>query len=100
MITCPCGSVMELFQGKYICEYCDRKHDSAPLAKQVGGNHYKKFPIQPVEYCEKNRLSYCEGNIVKYVTRWRSKNGIQDLQKAQHYLDILIQMAEEEKNKS
>lgn len=67
---------------------------------QVGGTHYKDMPIQPVVFCEKNKLSFCEGNIVKYVSRWRSKNGIQDLEKARHYLDMLIDIALEEANVS
>lgn len=99
MITCPCGSVMELHDGRYVCDYCD-KLEVAALTVQVGGDHYKNLPIQPVEYAEKNRLSYCEGNVVKYITRWRSKNGIEDLRKARHYLDILIEMAEQEKKSS
>lgn len=66
---------------------------------QIGGVHYKDMPIQPVLFCEKNKLSFCEGNIVKYVSRWRSKGGIQDLQKARHYLDMLIDIAQEERTK-
>jgi hypothetical protein len=62
------------------------------LNSQVGGDHYKNKAIQPVEYIHANRLGFCEGNIVKYVTRWRDKNGIADLEKARHYLDILIQL--------
>jgi len=58
---------------------------------QVGGNHYKNFKIQPIEYIQANNLSYCEANVVKYVTRWRSKNGIEDLKKAKHYIDLLME---------
>lgn len=58
---------------------------------QVGGNHYKDLKIQPIEYIQANDLSYCEANVVKYVTRWRSKNGIEDLRKAKHYIDLLIE---------
>jgi hypothetical protein len=61
-----------------------------PLDEQVGGDHYKKLPFQPLEYILQNKLGFCEGNIVKYVTRWRGKNGVEDLKKARHYLDILI----------
>jgi len=60
------------------------------LDVQVGGNHYKDMAIQPIEYIMKNNLGYCEANIVKYVSRWRSKNGVEDLKKARHYIDILI----------
>ena len=62
-----------------------------PLEKQVGGNHYKGFVIQPVEFIYKNNIPFMEGNIIKYVCRHREKNGIQDLKKARHYLDMLIE---------
>ena len=58
---------------------------------QVGGEHYKKLKIQPIDYILDNGLGYCEANIIKYVTRWRDKNGIEDLRKAKHYIDILIE---------
>lgn len=64
------------------------------LETQVGGDHYK-LPIQPVEYIHRNGLGFCEGNVVKYVTRWRSKNGIQDLKKARHFIDLLIEMEQD-----
>lgn len=57
--------------------------------KQVGGDHYD-LPIQPIEYILANDLGFVEGNIIKYVTRYKRKNGMQDLFKAKHYLDILI----------
>ena len=63
-----------------------------PLETQVGGDHYKTKAIQPVEYIHANGLGFCEGNVIKYVTRWKEKNGIKDLEKARHYLDILIQL--------
>lgn len=62
-----------------------------PLAKQVGGSHYKQLAIQPVEYIHANGLSFLEGNVIKYVTRWKTKNGIADLEKAKHYLELLIE---------
>lgn len=58
---------------------------------QVGGNHYKGKAIQPWDYIVSNNLGYLEGNIVKYVSRWKEKNGVQDLRKAQHYLQKLIE---------
>ena len=63
-----------------------------PLNVQVGGDHYMKMAIQPVEFIFANNLPFCEGNVVKYVTRWRAKNGIKDLEKARHYLDLLIEL--------
>ena len=62
------------------------------LEVQVGGSHYKDKAIQPVEYIHANHLGFCEGNVVKYVSRWRQKNGIADLEKARHYLDLLIEL--------
>ena len=62
------------------------------LDVQVGGGHYKDFPIQPVQYCQLNRLDYCEANVVKYISRWRTKNGLQDLEKVKHYVDLLIEL--------
>ncbi len=62
------------------------------LDKQVDGGHYKDMPIQPVEYIYANALGYFEGNVVKYVSRWRKKNGIADLEKAKHYIELLIQL--------
>lgn len=58
---------------------------------QVGGTHYKDMPIQPIEFILKNGLGFCEGNVVKYVSRWRTKGGVEDLKKARHYLDMLIE---------
>jgi hypothetical protein len=63
---------------------------------QVGGNHYQVQNIQPIDYILANELDFCEGNIVKYVTRWKHKNGIEDLRKARHYLDFLIEHEENE----
>ena len=60
--------------------------------KQIGGTHYKHFAIQPIEFIEKNGLSFCQGNVIKYVARYKHKNGIEDLKKAKHYIDLLIQL--------
>ena len=59
---------------------------------QVGGDHYKAKPIQPWDFIAANQLGYFEGNIVKYVSRWKDKGGINDLKKARHYLDKLIEL--------
>lgn len=58
---------------------------------QVGGNHYKNMAIQPVDYILANKLGYCEANVVKYISRWKNKGGIDDLRKAKHYIDMLIE---------
>lgn len=67
-----------------------------PLDIQVGGDHYKSLKIQPVEYILANGLGFCEGNVVKYITRWRDKGGVQDLEKIKHFVDILIENARKE----
>ena len=59
---------------------------------QVGGDHYKEKSIQPWDFIAANHLGYFEGNIVKYVSRWRDKGGINDLKKARHYLDKLLEL--------
>lgn len=67
------------------------------LSQQHGGDHYKDRSIQPVEYIHANSLGYCEGNVVKYITRWRNKNGMEDLYKAKHYIEILIELEQRSK---
>lgn len=62
------------------------------LQQQVGGDHYRAKGIQPIEYIHANNLGFCEGNVVKYVTRWKEKGGEDDLRKAIHYLELLIQL--------
>jgi hypothetical protein len=58
--------------------------------KQVGGKHYLKYKIQPVEFIIKNNIGFCEGNIIKYILRFKDKGGIADLEKAKHYIELLI----------
>jgi hypothetical protein len=58
--------------------------------KQVGGSHYKKYKIQPVEFIIKNNIGFVEGNIIKYILRFKEKGGVQDLEKARHYIELLI----------
>ena len=59
--------------------------------KQIGGNHYKKFKIQPAEFCYVNDIPYLEATAIKYLCRWKDKGGIQDLEKAKHFIDLLIE---------
>lgn len=67
------------------------RHMSA-LEKQEGGSHYKDFSIQPIEFIHVNGIPYIEGNVIKYICRHRQKNGLEDLLKAKHYIDLLIQL--------
>ena len=58
---------------------------------QEGGDHYKKYAIQPTEFIHRNGLNFIQGNVIKYVMRYKEKNGLQDLKKAKHYIDLLIE---------
>lgn len=58
--------------------------------EQIGGNHYNNKKIQPIDYILENNLPYCEGNVVKYVTRHKEKNGAEDIKKAIHYLRFIL----------
>ena len=62
------------------------------LKNQIGGNHYSDMKIQPVEYIHHNDMNYLQGAVVKYVSRYKNKNGKQDLQKAIHCLQLLIDL--------
>lgn len=62
-----------------------------PFSVQVGGDHYKKAAIQPIDFILANNLGFCEGNAIKYIYRYQLKGGIEDLEKARHYIDFLIE---------
>jgi hypothetical protein len=66
--------------------------DTGALNMQVGGEHYKKHKIQPIEFIHANNIPFIEGNIIKYIVRWRDKNGLKDLEKVKHYVDLLIDL--------
>ena len=59
--------------------------------RQVGGTHYRDFPIQPSYFCHVNELNWLESNAIKYVCRHRAKHGRQDIEKAIHYLQLLLE---------
>lgn len=65
---------------------------SNPLDTQVGGGHYKDLKIQPVEFIHANGLGFMEGAVIKYVARHKAKNGRQDLEKAIHFLQLLLEL--------
>lgn len=75
-----------------------QQHDA--LTIQVAGNHYKQLAIQPVQYIHANKIGYFEGNVIKYVSRWRDKGGVADLEKARHYIDMLIQLEQRDESTS
>lgn len=95
--TCLCGHAAAKHTKGGVCTRCscsvyecDDMPATAPLATQVGGRHYKDMKIQPIEYILANGIGFVEGAVIKYVSRWRDKGGVEDLKKARHFLDILI----------
>jgi hypothetical protein len=70
----------------------DALFPNSTLNRQEGGSHYKDCAIQPIQYIEANELGYLEGNVIKYVTRHMRKGGAEDLLKARHYLDMLLEL--------
>ena len=72
---------------------------ATPMEIQIAGSHYKGKKIQPVEYIHANNLNFLEGCIVKRITRWRDKDGFQDLEKIKHEVDLLIEMEKKYANK-
>ena len=79
---------MPLFGEEIPCHFVDAK---SPLETQIGGDHYTKLAIQPMQYSMKNKLDPLQHTVIKYVTRFRDKNGIEDLEKAKHCIDMLIE---------
>jgi len=69
----------------------ERFNKTKPSDKQIGGNHYKDCAIQPVDYIVKNNLDFLEGNVVKYITRHKTKNGIEDIRKVIHYAELILE---------
>ena len=70
-----------------------------PQDKQIGGSHYKNMVIQPYEFISKNELTFFQGNVIKYVCRYKQKNGIQDLEKVIHYCELEILKLKDAKKK-
>ncbi len=62
------------------------------LDTQIAGGHYKSLKIKPIEYIHANGIPFAEGSVIKYVTRWRDKGGVADLEKAKHFLELLIEL--------
>ena len=68
-----------------------KKQKRKSLTRQVGGNHYRDYVIQPAEFINKNKLLFAEGNAIKYIVRASKKGGKEDLLKAKHYIDMIIE---------
>ena len=62
------------------------------LDTQIAGNHYSNLPIQPVEFIYKNSIGYLEGNVIKYAARHKFKNGAEDIKKAIHYCQLILEL--------
>ncbi len=82
------------------CQLCDVKSCTqrvipvgtvSALKTQVAGDHYRNMAIQPFQYIHANGIPFAEGCVIKYVSRWRAKGGVDDLRKAKHFLDLLIE---------
>lgn len=86
-----------------ICNICYKdiptggSHICIPLEDITKQPHYTQYKIQPMEFIGMNKIGYIEGNIIKYVCRYNVKNGVEDLKKAKHYLDKLIEREEDER---
>lgn len=70
----------------------EKRRKESALDTQIGGGHYKDMAIQPAEYSQRNRLGFLEGMVVKYVSRHRAKNGAEDLRKAKHCIDLILEL--------
>jgi|TARA_R100001460_G_scaffold695_8_gene3208 hypothetical protein len=75
----------------------DMFDESFPEDVQIGGSHYKFFEIQPYEFISRNKLSFFQGNVVKYVCRYLFKNKVEDLEKIKHYCDLEIKRLKNKK---
>ena len=69
------------------------------MREQIGGTHYSDLAIEPIDFITANNLGFCEGNVIKYISRWKAKNGVEDLKKARWYIDFLIESFENETDK-
>jgi hypothetical protein len=83
--------------GPIMSAYTAQEKAKSALDKQEGGNHYKHFPIQPIEFINKNNLRFNIGNVIKYAVRAEHKNGLEDLRKAKHYLELEAELRYGEK---
>jgi len=84
------GWTMESYRNYMIRRDAEEKMIKAS-DKQIGGSHYKDFKIMPIEYITQNKLDFCEGNIVKYISRHGKKNGAEDIKKVIHYAELILE---------
>lgn len=89
------GAVYDVETGQWLCtdpKVIVKEIPESALSIQEGGSHYKSMAIQPVEFITKNSIPYLEGNVIKYVSRHQNKNGIEDIKKAIHYLQLIAEL--------
>ncbi len=93
-VYCQVGGCLNSRAGAsgYCEEHSPKQESATPLDTQVGGSHYKDMKIQPVEYIHANGMPYMDGNVVKYISRHRNKNGAEDVRKAIQYCQMILQM--------
>lgn len=89
------GTYTTLEQAK---KFCNMKEDKA-MSKQIGGSHYKAMAIQPAEYIRENNIGWYEGNAIKYISRHKLKGGAEDIKKAIHNLEMILEEYSKEKEK-
>ena len=65
-----------------------------PDANVKNPQHYSQYKIEPITFIEENQIPYSEGNVIKYICRWRQKDGVRDLKKAREYIDLMIRREE------
>lgn len=92
MLCDTCETVAYCQSYEPLCSKSEYMTQVSALDKQVSGNHYKDKGIQPIVYIHANNLGFCEGNVIKYVTRHKDKNGAADIRKAIHYLELLLEL--------
>ena len=92
MLCDTCETVAYCLSHERLCSKSEYMTQVSALNKQESGNHYKDKSIQPIVYIHANNLGFCAGNVVKYVTRYKEKNGAADIRKAIHYLELLLEL--------
>jgi hypothetical protein len=79
------------FEGEFDKAAADKTTPWLPTGVQVAGGHYKGYKIQPIEYIVANGIGFLAGNVIKYTTRYKDKGGAEDIRKAIHYLQMILQ---------
>jgi|LakMenE01Jun11ns_1017448.scaffolds.fasta_scaffold9244177_2 hypothetical protein len=84
---------------KYFEDIFNNISTTLEVNDNINPTHYSKLAIQPIEFITKNKLGYNEGNVIKYICRYKEKNGVEDLKKAKQYIDFLIDEYETKSNR-